>query len=142
MSISSGIILDFTDSFCVLAGLELKGGNPRISLGSEFDVKKVKMNVNYTLDLTTSFNPINRISFSAKLLLGDKGRSLEQEQIDLLYASGLMYYNKSQWQEAINEWEKILEIDKRYDPAIKGIKSAKTQLDIYNDVYENMFLSL
>ena len=104
--------------------------------------KKVKMNVNYTLDLTTSFNPINRISFSAKLLLGDKGRSLEQEQIDLLYTSGLMYYNKSQWQEAINEWEKILEIDKRYDPAIKGIKSAKTQLDIYNDVYENMFLSL
>ena len=45
-------------------------------------------------------------------------------------------------QKIIDLLEKILEIDKRYDPAIKGIKSAKTQLDIYNDVYENMFLSL
>ena len=138
-SICAGVDFAFTDSFSLLAGLELKGGNPRLSVGGEFDYKQMRVNLNYTLDLTTSMNPVNRISISGKLLLGDRGRAKVQEQIDKLYAEGLVYYYSSEWEKAIETWEKVLEIDKRFDPAILGIESAKAQMSMIKKVRDTMF---
>lgn len=138
-SLSIGADFSFADYFSILAGLELKGGNPRLSLGAEFEYNNTRINLNYTLDLTSSGNPVNRISLSAKLLLGDKGRAETQKKIDALYNEGLVYYYSSEWEKAIETWEKILEIDKRYDPAIIGIESAKAQMNMIQKVRDTMF---
>ena len=74
-SFSAGFILAFTKQFNLLMGAEFKGGNPRFSIGSELQLSNARLNFNYTLDLTSSLNPINRISISAKILLGDRGRA-------------------------------------------------------------------
>ena len=97
------------------------------------------MNFNYSLDLTSSLNPVNRISLSAKILLGDRGRAERQKLIDELYLKGLEYYANAEWEKAIEQWELVLKINKRYDPAILGIDSAKSQIDMYERVRNSMF---
>ena len=138
-SVSAGAILAFTKKFNLLVGAELKGGNPRFSVGSEFQLSKTRLNFNYTLDLTSSFNPVNRISLSAKVLLGDRGRAERQLRIDELYLKGLEYYANSEWEKAIETWEEVLKINKRYDPAKVGIESARAQIEMYQKVRESMF---
>lgn len=138
-SFSGGLILAFTKNFNLLLGTEFKGGNPRFSTGAEFQLSNARLNFNYTLDLTSSFNPINRISISAKILLGDRGRAQRQKMIDELYSKGLDYYANAQWEEAIEVWQAILVLNKRYDPAILGIESARAQIDMYTRVRESMF---
>ena len=138
-SVSAGAILAFTKQFNLLFGAELKGGNPRFSVGSELQLINARLNFNYTLDLTSSFNPINRISLSAKILLGDRGRAERQKKIDDLYLKGLEYYAAAEWEKAIEQWELVLLINRRYDPAILGIESARAQIDMYERVRESMF---
>src|SRR5574344_433889 len=87
-SAGGGAQIQITDFFAVMGGFLMQGANPRISLGSEFTVKGVKMNVNYTFDLTSSANPVNHISLSAKMLLGDRGRAVIQQKVDELYRAG------------------------------------------------------
>lgn len=134
-SIGTGIELKITSFFSILSGFQLKGGNPRISLGSEFELFKMRLNVNYTLDLTSSLNPINHISLSAKLILGDKGRAEKQKQIDILYNQGIASFAKRDFEKAIEYWQEVLKINKYFDPAITGIKNARhymSMLELYN----------
>ena len=138
-SVSAGAILAFTKQFNLLFGAELKGGNPRFSVGSELQLINARLNFNYTLDLTSSFNPINRISLSAKILLGDRGRAERQKKIDDLYLKGLEYYAAAEWEKAIEQWELVLLINRRYDPAILGIESARSQIEMYERVRNSMF---
>ena len=138
-SVSAGTILAFTKNFSLLVGTELKGGNPRLSVGSELQLSNARLNFNYTLDLTSSFNPVNRISVSAKIILGDRGRAERQKKIDELYLRGLDYYANSEWENAIAEWEEVLKLNKRYDPAILGIESARSQIEMYERVRNSMF---
>ncbi|MCR4736064.1 MAG: UPF0164 family protein [Treponema sp.] len=138
-SFSAGASINITDNFLILTGFNFRGANPKISLGSEIAFQKVSLNLNYTLDLATSANPINRISLSAKIKLGDRDRAQDLKRIDELYARGLVFYYNSEWELAISTWEEILAIDEKYDPAILGIKSAKSQLELFNKVKESLF---
>ena len=138
-SVSGGLILAFTKNFNLLLGTEFKGGNPRFSSGAEIQLTNARINFNYTLDLTYSFNPVNRISVSAKIMLGDRGRAQRQKIIDELYSRGLDYYANSEWEQAIEVWQEILVLNKRYDPAILGIESARAQIEMYKKVRESMF---
>ena len=96
------------------------------------------MNFNYTLDFTSSFNPLNRVSLSAKILMGDRGRSAIQSQIDMLYQQGLKLYSQGKWQEAIAKWKEVLQIDRRYDPAKLGIETASRQIEMYEKIQESL----
>lgn len=131
-SAGAGADIQITDFFAVMGGFLIQGANPRISLGSEFTIKGIKMNVNYTFDLTSSANPVNHISVSAKMLLGDRGRADIQKQVDELYREGLIYYAQSGLEKdeskasaymdkAIEVWQEALALDKGFDPARTGI---------------------
>ena len=139
-SLSAGVSVNFTNFISVLAGFELKGGNPRISAGAEFQFSKVRLNLNYTLDLSTSFAPANRFSISSKILLGDKGRSKIDDKVDYYYMKGLEYYSENNWEEAIAQWNEALLLNKRFDPAILGIKSAQSQIEMFKHIKESLLL--
>lgn len=139
-SFGAGMSVQFAQFLQVLGGFELKGGNPKFSAGFEFEVSKVRLNFNYTLDFTSSFNPVNRISISTKFLLGDRGRSLVDKKIDELYALGLKYYAASDWENAITVWQEVLKLNKRYDPAKLGIESAQYQINMFKHIEESLKL--
>ena len=118
LSIASGMEISVTRFFNFDMGFLVQGGNPRISMGSGFLVKAFQMNVNYTFDLTSSQNPVNHISLSAKVKLGDKGRSEIQDQVDAYYINGLRLYAEGDLDGAIVQWNLAIALDKRFDPAI------------------------
>ena len=137
---NTGLSVQFAPFVSLLAGFSLKGANPKISTGLEFEVAKIRLNMNYTLDLATSVAPLNRISLSAKILLGDKGRSITDAQVDEYYQLGLKYYADAKWEDAILVWEEALKLNKRFDPAIQGIQSAQYQIDMFRMIQESLLL--
>jgi len=141
-SAGAGVSVSITSFFDVLGGFLIKGGNPRISLGSEFVLmEKIQMNVNYTLDLTSSLNPVNHISLSAKIKLGDNGRAEKQKLIDRYYSDGLASFAKGDFPAAIQSWQQVLKLDKLYDPAKDGIKSAQNQIMLFQRIRDAQFLN-
>lgn len=123
-SCATGVEISVTNFFNFDAGFLLQGGNPRISMGSTFLIKKVQLGVNYTFDLTSSQNPINHISLSAKLRLGDKGRSKIQEKVDEHYIAGLALYALGDLESAIKQWDIAISLDNTFDPAIDAKTAA------------------
>ena len=135
-SLGTGIQFDFNKNISVMAGFLIKGGNPRISIGSDIEIRKIRFNINYTLDLTSSANPINRISIGAKMILSDKGRSITQKNVDKFYHQGLVAYAQGNYEEAILQWKLALDLDKYFDPAQEGIKSAKMQILMFQKLQD------
>ena len=137
---NSGLSIQFTSFASFLAGFSFKGANPRISAGFELEVAKIRLNLNYSLDLTSSLAPINRIGLSAKIMLGDKGRSIIDTKVDEYYQLGLKYYAEAKWEDAIAVWQEAVKLNNRFDPAIQGIKSAQYQIDMFRKIKESMLL--
>ena len=135
-----GVAVQFTDFLELLFGLQLKGAKPTISTGLEFELTNIRINLNYSLDFTSSLTPFNRFSLSTKLLLGDKGRKERKDTITEIYKAGLIYYQNAEWESAIRTWEEALKMDKHYDPAILGIKSAEYQIKMFDLIEKSLTL--
>jgi len=138
--ISTGVSIQFTPFLSFLSGFSIKGANPRISAGLEFEIAKIRLNFNYSLDITSSISTFNRFSLSAKIMLGDKGRSIVDAEVDRLYQTGLKYYADAEWEKAIEIWQEAVELNKRFDPAIQGIQSAQRQIDMFKSIKESLLL--
>jgi tetratricopeptide (TPR) repeat protein len=71
----------------------------------------------------------------AKLLFARAKRKLipltaeEEAKIRGLYLMGMRYFSKDQYNEAIKEWEKILEIDPNNESVQRNIEEARQRLD-------------
>lgn len=135
-SAGAGLYVQIVDLFAMETGFMIKSGMPRLSLGAEFDVLDFKMNVNYTLDLTSSVNPMNHISVSAKLNLGDEGRQKLQDEIDKLYIEGLKLYKDGDFEEAAYVWGKILLLDKTFTPAAEAYAVAEKAASLQRQIVE------
>lgn len=131
-----GTTVEFTGFFTLLGGIQLKGANPRVSVGGEINVNDLQFNVNYTLDMTTQSTLFNRISLAAKLNLGDRGRAERQQRVETLYVTGLTKYASGDLEGAIQAWTDALDIDRRFDPAKEGIRTASTTLDLQRRIRE------
>ena len=135
-----GAAFQFTTFASLLGGFEIKGGNPKISAGFEFEILKVRLNFNYSLDLTSSFNPLNKVSISAKLLLGDRGRAQIDALVDKYYQEGLTLFTNREYEEAIKIWQEALKLNKRFDPAILGIETAQYRINILKKMEDSIKL--
>ncbi|MDP3179266.1 MAG: UPF0164 family protein, partial [Spirochaetaceae bacterium] len=124
ISLAAGALVEMTDFFKFQAGLLVKGGNPRISVGSSFDIEHLRVSVNYTLDLTTQFTPLNRISIQASFGLGDLGRAELAKRVDTLYLSGLEAYSRGELDESISYWSEAIRLDPTFDPARESLRAA------------------
>ncbi len=132
----AGFAVEFTNFFTLLGGLQLKGANPRASIGGEINVNDLQFNMNYTLDMTTQAVLFNRISLAAKLNLGDRGRAERQKRVEDLYVKGLTLYASGDLEGAIEIWSEALDIDRRFDPAEEGIRTASTTLELQQKIRE------
>lgn len=138
--INLGVSFDFADFLSLMAGISMKGANPRFSAGFEFEVAKLRFNFNYSLDFTSSLAPFNRLSLSTKILMGDKGRSIIDKNVDDYYQQGLIAYADADYEGAIELWNEALKLNKRFDPAILGIQSAQHQIDMFKKIKESLML--
>ncbi len=135
-NISGGFDAVITDFFSFQGGFNYRGSNPKISMGSTIDLEAASFNVNYTLDLSTSTNSLDRFSIEAKLKLGDEGRYERMERVDEMYIAGLEAYSAGDLEKAIAYWEAALELDSSFTPAEEFIASASRSIKLLKRMEE------
>lgn len=120
---ATGFSAQITDFLNLRTGLLYKAGNIRLTLGSAVVIDTISVDINYTLDLLTQLQPLNRVSVGAKFNFGDQGRGERAKQVEALYLAGLEAYANGNTDVAIQNWEAALKLDPRYDPAREGLSA-------------------
>ncbi|MDR1180310.1 MAG: UPF0164 family protein [Spirochaetales bacterium] len=131
-----GSTISVTDFFSVQAGFLIKGGNPRISVGSLINMSDFSLVVNYTMDMTTQLSNLDRFSVAMKINLGDNGREERYQMATDLYLEGVDFYARGDIAQAISSCEKALEIDPDYSPARETINMARRARDLQTRMEE------
>jgi tetratricopeptide (TPR) repeat protein len=117
-----GFSANITRFLSMRTGVLMKPGNFRLTLGSAITLQRVALDINYSLDLTTQFRPMNRISIGVRFDLGDQGRLANSQRVDELYLLGLDAYSAGNNNEARYYWEEVLKINPRFEPAKEGLR--------------------
>jgi len=120
-----GTAVTVTDCFTIRSGFQLKGGNPRVTLGGSVGIQDMTVTINYTLDMTTQLTAFDRFSLQAGFSLGDRGRGEQQDQIRTLYLDALQAFADGNLEETIDLTEQVLELDPRFQPASETLQMAQ-----------------
>ncbi|MCL2472926.1 MAG: UPF0164 family protein [Treponema sp.] len=112
---------DVTNFLSMRAGFMVKSGNVRVTVGSAISLQKISLDINYTLDLLTQIQPLNRVSLGVRFDLGDQGRKALSDKVDKLYLAGLDAYSQHDLVTARENWQEAISLDPRYDPARKAL---------------------
>jgi tetratricopeptide (TPR) repeat protein len=118
---AAGLSARITGFLSMRGGLLARQGNARITLGSEVNLEKFSLDLNYTLDLLTQLTPLNRVSLGVRFNLGDQGRADREAEAEALYLEGLRAYAQGEPEEAQRQWEEALKVDPRFEPASEGL---------------------
>jgi tetratricopeptide (TPR) repeat protein len=118
---SFGISAAVTNFLSMRAGLMVKAGSSRITVGSAINFNNIAFDVNYTLDFLTQMQPLNRISLGVRMDLGDRGRKIAANKVDELYLLGLEAFSRGNIEDARLCWEEALRLNPRYDPARESL---------------------
>jgi len=125
-----GISVNITNFLSMRGGFMFKAGSSRISIGSAITLNKIAIDVNYTLDLLTQLQPLNRVSLAIRLDLGDRGRKYVSDKVDDLYLLGLEAYSIGNLDDARLCWEEALRLNPRYDPARESLAMLNDREDL------------
>jgi hypothetical protein len=118
---AAGVSVQATSFLSMRTGIMAKAGNVRITVGSAVNLAKIALDVNYTLDLLTQLQPMNRVSLGVRLDMGDQGRKQASDRVDALYLMGLDSYAGGNYQEAEYYWTETLKLDPKFAPAKEGL---------------------
>lgn len=133
---AAGMNLAMTSFLSLQSGVLIKSGKPRFTIGSALELEKVDFVVNYTLDLTTQFDEMDRISLEVRFNLGDDGRTKREEEADNLYIEGLKLYAEGDFINAIKKWESCLELNPGFTPAGDMIDTARNSFNLQEEMLQ------
>ncbi|MDR2133605.1 MAG: UPF0164 family protein [Treponema sp.] len=122
-----GAAVNVTSFLSMRMGALFKAGSSRLALGSAVTLNRIALDVNYTLDLLTQLQPLNRVSIGVRFDLGDQGRQQRANQVDTLYLAGLDAYSRRSYGEARHNWEEALKLDPKFDPARESLRVLEGQ---------------
>jgi tetratricopeptide (TPR) repeat protein len=116
-----GTAVNIASFLSMRTGILFKAGSMRLTVGSAVNLSHISLDVNYTLDLLTQLQPLNRVSVGIRFNLGDQGRKQTADQVDALYLQGLEAYSQGNYPEAQHYFEEVLKLNPRFDPAREGL---------------------
>ncbi|MCL2759130.1 MAG: UPF0164 family protein [Treponema sp.] len=125
-----GISANVTNFLSMRAGVMYKAGGSRVTVGSAIIMDKISFDVNYSLDLLTQLQPLNRISLAVRLDLGDSGRAQLSEEVDELYLLGLEAYSMGNLTDARICWEEAIRLNPKYEPARESLAMLEDREDL------------
>jgi len=133
-----GTAVNVTKFLSMRAGTMIKAGGSRITVGSAVNLEKVAIDVNYTLDLLTQLQPLNRVSLGVRLDLGDGGRQKKADMVNELYLLGLDAFAQGKYADARLCWQEALKLDPKFEPAQEGLDMLNSRQDLQEKV-EDLF---
>ncbi|MDR1100241.1 MAG: UPF0164 family protein [Treponema sp.] len=119
---AAGTAVQISPFLSMRTGLLFKAGNVRLAVGSAIDLEKISLDINYTLDLLTQMQPLNRVSVGVRFNLGDQGRAQASSRADEMYLAGLNAYAEGKYAEAQYYFEEVLKLNPKFDPAREGLE--------------------
>jgi tetratricopeptide (TPR) repeat protein len=125
-----GTALDISAFLSMRMGFLYKAGNFRFAVGSAVNLQKISLDFNYSLDLMTQLQSLNRVSVGIRFDLGDQGRRQKAAQVDTLYLQGLEAYAQGNYQEALFYFEEALKLSPRFDPAREALETIRRSLEV------------
>ncbi len=125
LAVATGTKVRVTEFFTAQGGVQLKGGNPRISVGGNVDFDRVSVGATYTLDLVTQFPGPDNFTIEARFNFGDRGRQAAREELEDLYLEGVQALAAGNPTRAVSLLEQALEIDSRFEPAEQTLENAR-----------------
>jgi len=125
-----GVSVNIASFLSMRAGVMVKAGSSRITIGSAINMNKISFDINYTLDLLTQLQPLNRISLAVRFDLGDGGRRQLSDKVDELYLLGLDAYSQGKLEDAKLCWEEALKLNPKYEPARESLNMLETREDL------------
>ncbi|MDR1319503.1 MAG: UPF0164 family protein [Treponema sp.] len=131
-----GTAVSVTDFLSMRMGVLFKAGGTRLTLGSAVTLNKVALDINYSLDLLTQMQPLNRISIGVRFDLGDQGRRQTADRVSTLYLAGLDAYSLRNYSEARYNWEEALSLDPKFEPARESLRVLEGQETIERRIDE------
>ena len=131
---SFGLAANVTNFLSMRAGFMLKAGSSRVTVGSALNLNRIAIDVNYTLDMLTQMQPMNRVSIGVRLDLGDRGRRIMSDRVDELYLLGLEAYASGNLADARLCWEEALRLNPRFDPAIESLSMLEEREELNRKV--------
>lgn len=129
-----GTALTVTDFFTVRGGYQIKGGNPRLSMGGSVRIQDMTLTINYTLDMTTQLTAFDRFSLQAGFALGDRGRGDRQDQVRTLYLDALEAFAVGDLEQTIDLTERALAIDPTFQPAEETLEMASRMSELQDQM--------
>ena len=120
--VALGLSANVTNFLIMRAGVLYRAGSSRITIGSAIKFERIALDVNYSLDLLTQLQPLNRVSLGVRLDLGDRGRQNRANRVEELYLLGLEAYSRDNYRDARICWEEALRLDPRYIPVIESLE--------------------
>lgn len=123
-AVSAGTRIRVADFFTAQSGVQLKGGNPRISLGGSVDFDDVSVGATYTLDLVSQLSGPDNFTIEARFNFGDRGRQAARDELEDLYLEGVAALAAGDPGRAVSLLEQALEIDPRFEPAEESLQNA------------------
>jgi hypothetical protein len=125
-----GLSVNVTDFLSMRTGFLYKAGGSRVTIGSAINLDSIAIDVNYTLDLLTQMQPLNRISLGVRFDLGDGGRRQTSLKVDELYLMGMEAYSKGNNADARACFEEALCLDPAFTPAKEGLAMLENREEI------------
>ncbi|MCL2477929.1 MAG: UPF0164 family protein [Treponema sp.] len=136
-----GLSAAVTNFLSMRMGVMGKSGSARITVGSAVTLNKIALDINYTLDLLTQMQPLNRVSLGVRFNLGDGGRAATAARVDELYLSGLDAYGEGRNQDALSYWEEALRLNPKFQPAREGIGIIQGAMNIQQRIRDMQTLN-
>jgi hypothetical protein len=118
---AAALSVGVTDFLSMRGGFMAKSGNVRLTVGSAVNLEKISLDVNYTMDLLTQLQPLNRVSLGLRLDLGDQGRSRLAAEVDRFYLEGLDAYAQGDYTLARHNWTEALKLNPQFVPAEESL---------------------
>jgi len=116
-----GLSVNITNFLSMYAGVLYKAGSSRIAIGSAINLDRISIDINYTLDMLSQLQPLNRISLAVRFDLGDNGRAQAANKVEELYLLGLDAYSRGNFADAKLCWEEALRLDPKFEPAKENL---------------------
>ncbi len=137
LSFAMGINAEITSFLSTHGGIFIKEGKPRFTIGSDVKMKNMSLNINYSLDLTTRMDMLDRMSVTMKVDMDTVRHLIIRDNAQELYLKGLEAYAGGDVEEAIQFWENCLELDPNYKPAAEMLITARETRSIDMELRNN-----
>ena len=131
---SLGVSANVTKFLSMRGGILYRAGSSRFAIGSAINLERIAIDVNYTLDLLTQLQPLNRVSLGVRLDLGDKGRQQRTNKAEDFFLLGLEAYSRDNITDARLCWEEALRLDPKYEPARESLIMLENRADLVQRV--------